>query len=390
MIMTKDIAPELIEKITADFEKEMQRNHKIKELLTKLADESATYRHAQEYAKKTSEIMSDALLSNLSSDVLPDGKMYYNIAQRVIQETLGENGTYGYISGYCDEVQRILSKEAKIGIKAVTPELNQERIDGIVDIVSGKDYFDAIKYMLEKPIVNFGQSIVDEAVRVNADFQYNAGLSPKVIRTSTGHCCKWCSDLAGTYDYEKVKAAGSDVWKRHEGCKCLVEYVLESKQRQTAGAKRWKNEAEHDKIKARKLAGLTPDDDSIIRNIKENIIPAQNRGKISNRQDIHKEGTALYEERKKILSEKGQYGPSYVTVEDKNILELVSEYSGTGDVKYNRKGEWNFQETITTNDKIIGIVIDNRNGNSAQTSVFKIHYGKNGIHIVPDYPSKKR
>ncbi len=388
--MTKDIAPELIATISEEFQRKMAGNSKIKSLGAKIQNQIATYRDAQEYAIKVSELMSEILLSNLSADILPDGKLYYNIAQRVMQEALGQNGIYGEIGSYCSEVQQILNKEAEIGIKAVPPELKQDRVDGIVDIVSGKDNFDEIKYMLKEPIVNFGQSIVDEAVRVNADFQYNAGLSPKVIRTSTGHCCKWCSDLAGTYDYEKVKAAGSDVWKRHEGCKCLVEYVLESKQRQTAGAKRWKNEAEHDKIKARKLAGLTPDDDSIIRNIKENIIPAQNRGKISNRQDIHKEGTALYEERKKILSEKGQYGPSYVTVEDKDILELVSEYSGTGDVKYNRKGEWNFQETITTNDKIIGIVIDNRNGNSAQTSVFKIHYGKNGIHIVPDYPSKKR
>ena len=34
--------------------------------------------------------------------------------------------------------------------------------------------------------------------------------------------------------------------------------------------------------------------------------------------------------------------------------------------------------------------MDNRNGNSAQTSVFKIHYAKDGIHISPDYPSKKK
>ena len=46
--------------------------------------------------------------------------------------------------------------------------------------------------MLKEPLVNFGQSIVDEAVRSNADFQYKAGLSPKIVRTSTGNCCEWC------------------------------------------------------------------------------------------------------------------------------------------------------------------------------------------------------
>ena len=47
-------------------------------------------------------------------------------------------------------------------------------------------------------------------------------------------------------------------------------------------------------------------------------------------------------------------------------------------------------EVIIDNDKIVGVVVDNRNGNSAPTSVFKIHYAKDGIHISPDYPSKKK
>lgn len=75
---------------------------------------------------------------------------------------------------------------------------------------------------------------------------------------------------------------------------------------------------------------------------------------------------------------------------DDKILELVKKYSGKGKIKYNRRGEWTSQETILTNDEIVGVVVDNRNGNSAETSVFKIHYAKDGIHIVPDYPSKKR
>lgn len=103
--------------------------------------------------------------------------MYYNIAQRVMQEALGQNGIYGEVSRYCLDVQQILNKEAEIGINAMTPELKQDRIDGIVDIVSGKDDFDKIKYMLKEPLINLGQSIVDEAVRSNADFQHKAGLS---------------------------------------------------------------------------------------------------------------------------------------------------------------------------------------------------------------------
>ncbi len=71
-------------------------------------------------------------------------------------------------------------------------------------------------------------------------------------------------------------------------------------------------------------------------------------------------------------------------------LPLVKIYSGKGEIKYDRKGQWIQQETIVTNDKLVGVVFNNQTGKSVATSVFKIHYGKDGVHIVPDYPSKKR
>ena len=303
--MTKDIAPELIATISTEFQKKMAGSSKIKSLDAKIRNRTATYRDAQEYAIKVSELMSEALLSNLSADMLPDGKMYYNIAQRVMQEALGKNGIYGEIGRYCSEVQQILNKEAEIGIKAMSPELKQDRINGIVDIVSGKDDFNKIKYMLKEPLVNFGQSIVDEAVRSNADFQYKAGLSPKIIRTSTGNCCEWCDKLAGTYEYSDVRKTGNNVWRRHSYCRCLVDYHPGNGKKQNAHTKIWENESERDKIRLRKIAGLALGEQEVVRYIKENIIPAQNTGVISPRQDIHRKGSNLYEERSRILSEKG-------------------------------------------------------------------------------------
>ena len=103
--MTKDIAPELIERISEEFQRKMTRSSNIKTLDAKIRNRTATYRDAQEYAIKVSELMSEALLSNLSADMLPDGKMYYNIAQRVMQEALGQNGIYGEVSRSCLDSQ---------------------------------------------------------------------------------------------------------------------------------------------------------------------------------------------------------------------------------------------------------------------------------------------
>lgn len=183
--------------------------------------------------------------------------------------------------------------------------------------------------------------------------------------------------------------SGNNVFRRHKYCRCLVEYDAGDGTKQNVHTKRWSNANESDKIKEKKIIGLNPDSDSIIDNIKKEI-SKQNIKQIAKRQDIHRVDTQLYKERKNRLEKKGEYGPSYITVSDREIISLVEKYSGTGIIKYNNRGEWNHQEIIVTNDKIIGVVVDNRNGNFAETSVFKIHYAKDGIHIVPDYPSKRR
>ena len=48
---------------------------------------------------------------------------------------------------------------------------------------------------------NLSMSTVDDTIRANADFHYESGLNPKIVRTSAGRCCEWCSNLAGEYDY---------------------------------------------------------------------------------------------------------------------------------------------------------------------------------------------
>lgn len=195
--------------------------------------------------------------------------MYYNIASRIFNQTLGKNGTYGYISKYAQQVQDIINKNAGIGIKAVTAELNQDRINGIVDIVSGKDNFDDIKYMINEPVVNFGQAIVDDTVKANADFQFNSGLSPKIVRISEGGCCEWCDKIAGAYDYENVRNTGNDVFRRHKYCRCLVTYEAGGKRPENVHTKK---KLTNEELEQRKTIGLeTPlkkDPKKIIKNIK--------------------------------------------------------------------------------------------------------------------------
>lgn len=244
----KDIAPELLERIEKEFKRTFEADSTIRSLYKKIKDGTATYEDAQSFAVKIGELLADTFKRNLSSEILPDGRFYYNIASRILNSTLGKN--HDLISDYSAGVQNISNRKAGIRIKAQTADPDQERIDGIVDIVSGKSRFDDIAYMLKEPVINFGQAVVDETLRKNIEFQGKSGKSPKVIRRATGKPCRWCAAIAGTYTYPDVP---KDVFRRHQRCRCIVEYDPGTGRRQNVHSKELTDEAELEK---RKSVGL--------------------------------------------------------------------------------------------------------------------------------------
>lgn len=217
--MVEDVVPSLLAKIRSEFEGARLDSERLKLLGKKLADKKAGYLDANDYAIELGGILSEALRGSLSDQTLPDGKMYYNIAKRLLGETLGRN--YELVSDYAGAVQKNLNQKAKIGIAVQVPELNQDRIDGLVNRLSSEESFDAVRWLVEDPIVNFSQSIVDDFIQKNAEFQFEAGLSPKIIRRVVGHPCKWCKALEGQYNYPDVPP---DVYRRHGNCRCTVTY----------------------------------------------------------------------------------------------------------------------------------------------------------------------
>ena len=217
--MNNDVLPELLKQIKAAFNQEFGNNENVNNAFELIETKKATYVDAYSLAIVVGEILSKALKSIVTVDKLPDGKMYYNIAKRLIEPLLSRN--YDVIAEYATDVQKILNKEAQIGLVAKKATLNQERIDGIVERFAREENFENVKWLLGEPIVNFTQSVVDDTVKENVEFHAKAGLSPKIVRKSVGHCCDWCQKLVGTYDYPDVP---KDVYRRHQNCRCMVDY----------------------------------------------------------------------------------------------------------------------------------------------------------------------
>lgn len=250
--MANDIAPEIYEKIKKDIADELEKSDKVKGLYNLVASGKADYETANYFSEEIGSIYSRALKNNIKSGVLPDGKMYYNIAERTIRPAMEE--CYGKVSDVTFNIQSDLNKTAGIGIKAIKPELNSERIEGIINRSCSAENFDDVAWLLDEPIVNFAQSVVDDSVKVNAGFHEKSGLNPTITRSVSGKCCKWCDRLAGTYNY---KDAPDDIYRRHEHCRCQVLYNPgKGKRYQNVHTKKWVNPDNQELIEKRKNIGI--------------------------------------------------------------------------------------------------------------------------------------
>lgn len=242
MAVIEDVAPALLEQLQQDFRSRVQDNRKLQDLLKLVNDGKATYIQAEELACEMGEVLSQTFGNCLSSAVLPDGKMYYNIAQRVVAPMLRED--HQLIAQATEQVQAALNKKAGIGLKPQTVTVDEDRIYGIVNKISEAEVFDDVAWVLGEPVVNFSQAVVDSILKANVDFQGKAGLTPKIYRKAERKCCKWCRGLAGAYDYPMVP---DDVYRRHERCRCTVDYDPGDGRRQNVHTKQWTPTAKREK-----------------------------------------------------------------------------------------------------------------------------------------------
>lgn len=217
-----DISPTLLEEISAEFTK----RYSVDETIIKLLNEKTSYVNANAYAVRIGEILGD-LLANISVNDLPGGRMYYNIAEKVVAPLMRDN--YDLVASFCDVLQKYLNDKVGISFNPIKPKLNEDRLLGILDEIANALNYDEVKNRLPSQMANFSQSVVTDYVQTNADFHYKAGLKPKIIRRlgygGEAGTCQWCRRLAGVYDYADVSNAGNDVWRHHEDCFCSIEFI---------------------------------------------------------------------------------------------------------------------------------------------------------------------
>ena len=204
-----------------EYQQGIKNSQKVQKLLDILFNKKATYDTAHKFSVEVGTILTDLLSDKLTLESLGLDEMYWNVAQRVLFETLEEN--HNVVSEYSQQVQSILNERANIKLKPKKVDFDKEGVESIAGKLVSAEDFEKVVFLLKEPIITHSMRIVDRTLLANADFQKSAGLQPKIKRTLGGRCCDWCASLVGEYDY--TPEINMDVFKRHDRCRCKVEYV---------------------------------------------------------------------------------------------------------------------------------------------------------------------
>lgn len=199
----------------------VKSDKRIQILQNAIANGRGTYAIANNLASRTGVHAGKAIAKHIVAEA-SEGTIEKELAVAILQPTMVEN--YKTVSAAAGSVQRAINRKAGLGLAPIIPEMNQDRIDGLAEEIANAADVGSLAQTLVSQIENASLSILDDSVSDNMDFQYNAGRHPVIIRTAEAKCCEWCEALAGTYDYEDVKRGGSDVYRRHENCRCVVEF----------------------------------------------------------------------------------------------------------------------------------------------------------------------
>lgn len=260
--MASDIVPELLSDVQNTFEENVNNDTRLIRIANRIRDGTATLDDAHYYAEYLGENLSDAFNVVLQPGVLPDDRMYYNIANRTVDPLMRNN--FRLINKNATDIQKHLYELEGLGINPLQGEFPVERVAGLIDkITESETLMDVLKWLAE-PLINTSISFYDDWMRENVDFQEKAGMRPKIVRKLGSHevrtskkrkysvPCSWCQNLAGEYDYSTAPA---EVYQRHESCRCIVTFHDSGKVQDVWSKKVW--QASGDTLNARARAGLT-------------------------------------------------------------------------------------------------------------------------------------
>lgn len=228
----EDIAPELYKKI----------QYRMRQILSHDADTikairkgKASQKMMAKYASRIGTAASTAFRETLKLENLPNGKLYWNVAEKtigkVLEDMYGDVNMAAALQLRADDIK----KGFKFGIKhGFNPD---RRINKILEDAVNQTTQEGLDNVLNEPIKTTSRRFYDDFQRSNAEARSKLGFDIKVKRiyddvglhkgTKYARPCQWCIERQGEYSLSEAKSLG--VFNRHDGCGCTIEYITPDK-----------------------------------------------------------------------------------------------------------------------------------------------------------------
>lgn len=237
-----ELGTALLTDIQDSFMGKITNDRKLKQIANKIRD-GTDYDIANDYSIRIGELLSESVLENTGTLAY----MSEDLAREVLTPVLTAN--HNMVAEATNAIQTNMNEAEGIRLGVQTPELDTNRIEGLVNKVASYETYEQAKWVMGEPVVNYSQSVVDQAIRDNARVTNRAGGKAYIIRETEAPAvktgvkrvrspkgkvysypykyrepCPWCKSLAGKYDYDELGMV-SDVYRRHEACRCKLTFV---------------------------------------------------------------------------------------------------------------------------------------------------------------------
>lgn len=207
------------EDIKEPFLRALNLDRRASKLITEIEAGRGTYEMASEYAARVGDCLAKVLRRHAPVESITEWDL-----DNLIPPALGLD--HSIVTYACEQVQTRMNANAHLGIRFQAPEFDSNRAYGLVAELRDNPEFTNIEASFYDQLANFSQNVVDDAIRDNAGLMSRAGVRSLIIRRAEYGACPWCEEVAGTYDYDEVRRGG-DVWRRHENCRCTIDFVVE-------------------------------------------------------------------------------------------------------------------------------------------------------------------
>lgn len=203
------------DEIRKAFENALRLNPRVQSIMR---NPSPTYREANRYSIIVGDTMGKIVATK---KYFPDG-ISYEDAFDTLEPALTHS--YNLSKDMAIKAQKNINRKAGLNLNPAIPKPKPGLIAGLAKEIADRGGIDGFEAKFADQIGRFTMNGVDDTVSVNAYETQALGLAPKVVREAEPECCEWCADLEGEYTPNEAEALG--VYRRHDNCRCTVEYVI--------------------------------------------------------------------------------------------------------------------------------------------------------------------